>query len=508
MDEEKRNGEASVSEADSGEEEQNHESRVCIVGLGQTGRELLYRLARHTAVRGLDIDPKKLDLARSRLPEDTPCLVNKDGTSRITWDELGLHPDDVVVAVTRRDEVNLEACRVAKKHFGVKRLLGLSHSTGKAEDYAKFGIETVSRANVMASFLESRVLRDRRPALNVGLGQGEIIEVPILQGSPVVGRPLSTFHARPWLVGAIYRKDKLIVPHGRTVIREGDRVVLIGEPHILSGIADFFKIGEPEFPLQYGPRIGVLPGKKKGESYERTVSESNYLAQHTKATSMVLLSVPGMPEPDVEMADQVCGGTELSCEPAFLPDEGDKSWPRTLQAHDFGCLVMGLGKMGFLKRVGIRRSFLRHVLEESEFPVLVSRGTHPYKRILVSVGGESNSLGVAELAINLARLFGSRLDAVTVTEPVFHAGEEAVADQKAVLDRVYELSTLYRLAINIKYREGNPIKEVVEQTGEYNLVVMGYKQGAPRFPPGLDLALETMARIKCSIMLIPFKAET
>ena len=477
---------------------------VYVVGLGQTGRELLYRLIQHVRVVGIDVNQEKLDIVKERAGGEGLKLVNMDATSRIAWDEAGIREDDTVVVVTRRDEVNIEVCKILKDSFKVNRLLALSHSARRTEEYSDLGIETISRARVLGAFLESRVLLDRRTALNVGQGQGEIIEVPILPGSPVVGRPLSTFHARPWLVGAVYRKDKLIVPHGRTVIKEGDRVVLIGEPHILSGIADFFKMGEPEFPLQYGPRIGMLALTRKEGIYEKVVSESNYLAQNTKATSMVILTVPGVDEPDVEAAEKVCGGTGLTCEPAYLPDEEDKAWPRQLQAQDFGCLVLGVKRLGMMKRLGLGKSLLLRVLEEADFPVLVSRGTHPYEKILVPVAGGANPMQVSELAINLARLFGSRLDAVTVTEPAFAAGKEEVEEQKRVLDRVTELSSLYRMSINIKYREGNPIKEVVDTAKDYNLVVLGHRKGMRRILPQLDLAVEILDRTTCSVMVIPY----
>lgn len=480
------------------------EPRVFVVGLGQTGRELIYRLMSKVRVIGLDVEEEKLSRFKVDPEEAGVKLVSKDATSRLTWEELELAPSDTVVVVTRRDQVNLEVCRIASQDFHVKRLLGLIHSASRAAEYSAAGIETVIRAEVFASFMESRVLKDRRTAMNVGLGKGEIMEVPILPGSPVVGRPLSSFRARPWLVGAIYRQDRLIVPHGHTVIQEGDRVVIIGEPHILSGIGDFFKMGEPEFPLQYGPRIGVVATSEKSDDHHALVSESHYLAANTKATAMVMLTLPGGPEPDVDAAERICEGTDLSCEPAYLQDEEHTPWPRQLQTQDFGCLVLEDRQLGFLHRLGILRSLLLRVLEEAEYPILISKGSHPYESILVPVAIQSNPVRVAELAINLARLFDSRLDAVTITEPVFAAGEDAVEEQKGVLDRVEELCALYRLPIKIHHREGNPIREIVEQSAGYDLLVMGHRQGRRPFWPRLDLCIEIMARVSCSVMIMPF----
>jgi Trk K+ transport system NAD-binding subunit len=477
------------------------------VGLGQTGRELIYRIMNHVPVVGLEIEQHKLETATKRVSEDEVKLCLRDGTSRLTWEELGLTGRDTVVCTTRRDDVNLEVCRIAAKHFGVKKLMALMHSTDRTDEYAEGGVEVVSRAHILASFFESRVLGDRRMATSIGLGQGEIMEVPILPGSAVVGRPLSTFRARPWLVGAIYRDDRLIVPHGHTVIKEGDRVVLIGEPHVLAGIADFFKVGEPEFPLQYGPRIGILHYRASGERYDSLLNEAKYLADNPKATSVVLLSVPGSPEPDVSEAEKICGHAGLTCEPAYLPDEEHTPWPRQLQTRDFGCLVLDIGRLRFLKRVGLRRSFLRRLLEESTFPVLVSRGTHPYERILVPVALKSSPFRVAELAINLSRLFNARLDAVTVTEPAFAAGQEAVEEQKQILDRIVEQSAVYRHSINIVHREGNPIMEIVDQASGSDLVVMGYHRSGRAFIPRLHMALEILVRLSCSVMILPYSGD-
>ncbi len=502
MEEEKKQDTEIASPPDEGEYQPSL-PRVFIVGLGQTGRQLFYRLMGKLQVTGMDIDEKKIEMTKRHPLSENARLVWKDGTSRLTWRDLEFSENDTVVAVARRDDVNLEVCRIAKEHFKAKRLFSLIHSSSLREDYSAIGIETVDRAEVLASFLESRVLLDRRPAMNIGLGKGELLEVPIMQGSPVIGRRLSSFHARPWLVGAIYREGKLIVPHGHTILKQDDKVVLIGEPHVLSGIADFFRTGEPEFPLQFGTRIGVMVTSSLSEkSYNLLLSEANYLAANTKAQSMVLLSLPGAPQPDINLAERVCGGTGLTCEPAYFAED-DESWPRRLQTQDFGAIIMGWKKMGILQRLGIRKSMLAKILQQADYPVIVSRGTHPYKKILVPVVRTGHPLRVAELGINLSRLFKSELHAVTVTEPAFSAGEEEVSEQKQVLDQVLEHSALYQKSIRVFHLEGNPIREVVKYSRDYDMVVIGYNRDK-RKTFQFDITMEILRRIECSVMIVPY----
>lgn len=168
--------------------------RVFVVGLGQTGREVLYRLCRKIDTIGMDTEEKEIDLAGKGLEglnDINVKLLHKDGTSRITWNELELSEDDTVVATSSKDNTNLEVCRIAREYFGVKRLIAIIHHTEKSEEYAAAGVETVNRSRVIASFMEAHVFKDRRTAFNIGLGEGEIMEVPILPGSSVVGRHLS-----------------------------------------------------------------------------------------------------------------------------------------------------------------------------------------------------------------------------------------------------------------------------------------------------------------------------
>jgi len=507
MDEEKESREPGGEFREMPQTEDQAVRRIFVVGMGQTGRELISRIERDVELFGVDVDPRKLDKVRSLEKKGNITLCLRDGTSRLTWKALGLREDDTVVSVTPRDETNLEVARVTREYARVRQVIGLLNNLDYAEGYSKAGMETITRPRVIASFIENRLFRDRRTATNIGLGQGEIMEVPVLPGSSVIGRRLRTFRARPWLVGAVYRNDNLIVPHGNTVIKEGDRVLLIGEPHILNGIADFFKMGEPDFPLQYGPKIGVLPVDAKGERYEELVSESNFLARNSRATSMVMLTLPGVEEPDLDMADKICGGTAVTCEPAFFSEEEERHWPKRLQAQDFGCLVMQPGRFGLARRLGIVNSLLIKILEEADYPILLSRGTFPYEKILAPVSTRFHPVRIVQLAVDLARLFDARLEAVTVTEPAFSAGKDAVEEQRRMVNRLVEYSELYNLKVKINYREGNPIKETVKMAEGYDLMVLGHRKGSRGFFPRLDIALEIIARVGCSVMILPYAEE-
>jgi Trk K+ transport system NAD-binding subunit/nucleotide-binding universal stress UspA family protein len=489
-------------------EEENSKSRrrVFIVGLGQSGRELVLRLQDAFDVVAVDVNNEKVEILRATAKEEVKALV-KDGTSRITWQKLGLCSEDLVVAVTRRDDVNLEVCRVAGEYFGVKRRFATANTLARLEEFHQAGIETISRPHVIAASIGSLILQEYKPAVNIGLGAGEIVEVQVLKTSAIVGKKLKSFRAQPWLVAAVYREGKLIVPHGDTIIREGDRVVLVGDPQILPTVADFFRIGEAEFPLQFGTRIALVLWTGAPPEPSSLLDESAYVIEHSRARGMLVVSPPGAAPEQIDLAKKACEQAKQRC--AMLPFVEARSMglSQLLEARDAGCLVLSYPGLGFFHRLGFRKHFFIQLLEEGEIPLLVARGSFPYKRILLPVEISSQPVRAAEVAIDLARLFNAQLEAVTVTPPVFSVGKEKVEEQKQVLTQVERLCSLYRVPVRVHHLEGNPIHEVVNLASEFQLVMIGYGQRRKRGLPGLDLSLEIMHRAPCSVMMLPYSGE-
>lgn len=88
-------------------------------------------------------------------------------------------------------------------------------------------------------------------------GKAEAIEFEITPDSPVQGKALKEIHSDLWVVAAILRDGKLVVPHGGTRLLTGDRVTIVGSAADFSLLVRTFAGGVSRFPLNFGRKVVV-----------------------------------------------------------------------------------------------------------------------------------------------------------------------------------------------------------------------------------------------------------
>lgn len=394
--------------------------RIVIAGGGQTGRALSQRLQSQWEVVVVDLLPAKQDQLLGAE------FVAGDATSSLVLNEAGIQRAAAAIAVTGRDDVNLEFCRLARQLYSVPTVLSATRRSQHLQLLEELGVLALSRPDSVASTLQSRLERGTRTTSDVGLGQGEILEVTVLPHSSVIGKSMAELSPKAWLVAAIFRKGQLVVPHGQTRVEEGDRVLLVGEPAILPAIADVFRAGESEFPLQFGNMVYV--------AHPSVNAEASYLVEQTRALG--------------------------------LSDSLDNA----------GCAVLRPLTFNWLDYFGVGKVAAFQQLEQGRSPVLLARGSFPYKKIMVAVGRDRD--GEVELAIDLARILGlAEITAVVVLPPTLVVGAERLEELEEALQRAVRLGQAFRLKVLPVRLHGNPVTQLLEFCKDFSLLVMSHRRG-------------------------------
>ena len=95
-------------------------------------------------------------------------------------------------------------------------------------------------------------------AQNVGIGEGEIMEVLVPFGSSFVYRHIGVIEQKNWRIVAIYRNRKLLLPSRRRMIQPNDLLLLVGEPAVLKSVYKAIKRELGQFPEPFGSNLYLL----------------------------------------------------------------------------------------------------------------------------------------------------------------------------------------------------------------------------------------------------------
>ncbi len=465
---------------------------LVVVGAGSTGRLLIERLQARWKLVVVDSDPVALErLGATRAVLEQVC---GDATSSLVLRQAQVEKAYAILALTGRDDVNLEVCRLASRLFGLQTRLAIVHQPARTEEFEQEGVGVLSRAHAMALAVESRLVSGKRTASDVGMGRGEIYDVTVLATSPAVGRSLSSLRPVSWLVAAIYRDEQLVVPHGNTIIERGDRVLLVGDPAVLPSIADYMHSGTSRFPLQFGSRVVFLqagPGDP-GPAW----AECLYLLEKSGALGLRVLLAP-----EADWRPDVTGLEDAAL--VWLDPEWEANLTDILDQQDSGVLVVAPPALDWRDRVGFGNRRFLQLLEKTREPVLIARGSFPHERILLGVSEARASQRSAELALDLARSLGGRLRAVVAVPPVIVAGEEGNRRLRESITKVVSLGPIYGLAIETVELQGNPVHSLLGAALEQNLLVLSHrvKQGFSFTQP--DISRHLLLRAPVSVMVLP-----
>jgi nucleotide-binding universal stress UspA family protein len=246
-------------------------------------------------------------------------------------------------------------------------------------------------------------------------------------------------------------------------------------------------------------------------------SEIGYLAEHTRADGLTILSreggpVPKVPSPAAGATPGATTGTtnELPVPPGpemrtFKKDEAAAAFlKREGHSLDCGCLVLEKRRSGVLVRMGLFLPPYSDLLQPLPCPTLLSAGTHPYRRILLPVTESLGTHLASELAIDLCRQLDLPLSIITVSPPAFVVGQEAIDEQKNALSTVAAAAALYHLKVEQIRKEGNPVGEIAALSGPGDLLVIASKAGRRSSFFNPDTSRLLIDRVPCSVMVLSY----
>lgn len=210
--------------------------RVAIMGGSTIGLRVAQAL--EGKVKSIKLFERREDRTEALAEKLTKAkVICRDATSRVALEQEHLDSVDVFVAATNDDERNIMAGVLAKE-VGARTVVAVVHQPDFAPIVERLGIDlAVTPRSSFANSVLKLVHRGQVTSLAVlSEGKVEVLEIPVGDGSPILGRRLIDMRSkfpRGALITTILRGDKVIVPSGEDEIEAGDSLILVASAQAL-----------------------------------------------------------------------------------------------------------------------------------------------------------------------------------------------------------------------------------------------------------------------------------
>jgi trk system potassium uptake protein TrkA len=200
-----------------------------IIGGGRGGSYLARDLqSQGYQVKVIDRRPEVVAKLRQEIGGDVLC---GDGASPQVLEQVGAAKADLVVALTHNDEDNLVACRLAKRHFRVPRVIARVNNPLNEWLYTKaWGVDVaISQVHLTSKVIEEEIgLGELITLLKLNRGAAALVELRLPETSPCQGKVIRDLNLPgDTVLVSIIRAGNLIIPRGDTRLEAGDDILAV-----------------------------------------------------------------------------------------------------------------------------------------------------------------------------------------------------------------------------------------------------------------------------------------
>ena len=437
--------------------------KVIIVGAHGEAKELINRVSSGWSISVIDLDQEKLRNFTTNRQIDK---IQGDATSSLVLKKAGLDEATAIVTLTLSDEVNLEILKIAKQN-DILRLSSIINDSSHIDKFKELDVELVEPDILLARRFE-HILEPRRVVSQAFAGgRAEALEIEISSDSPVRGKKLREIGSDYYIVGALLRKGKVIIPHGDTEIETGDLVTIVLQSGAFSNVINLFSGSESRFPLEFGKDIVVVLDNEKNL---KNLSESEFFIRNTKATSLKLITKEDLFDNNLE-------STEETLKAVLKDQEFDITYKNKISNKDLENFINenSIGTIFYPVEDSISKSKIKSLISianKSKIPVLFSRSTYPYKNIGLLINDNFDENSSNAIAFDLSSTMSAKLVGVIINQPTFlqSDGEQKVSD---IVQKLQDLALSHEVQLDFENFEGNEAKIFTDQTSSYDLSIIG-----------------------------------
>ncbi len=143
---------------------------------------------------------------------------------------------------------------------------------------------------VLANGMVERLPNVPVMAQNIGMKQGEIMEIKIPFGSSYAYRYIGSIEQNEWKIFGLYRNQQLVNIKPSLILKPNDIILIIGKPTVLMQVYNAIGKSQGQFPMPFGHNIYLYLDLylQKKERVASVIEEVKYLNQKLKNTKLIV----------------------------------------------------------------------------------------------------------------------------------------------------------------------------------------------------------------------------
>ncbi len=299
-------------------------------------------------------------------------------------------------------------------------------------------------------------------AQNVGIGEGEIMEVLVPFGSSFVYRHIGVIEQKNWRIVAIYRNRKLVMPSRRRMIQPNDLLVLIGEPAVLKSVYRAIKRELGQFPEPFGTNLllyvdmNLINHSTIGEMVRRAV----YVHRQFKHDLVIKVVNPG----NIEVLQHIKSYSDTNIKVQIEYDDKDleREFHSDIKAYHIGLVIVSKESFSNHK--------MRTILYEAHVPVLKlsNRSFSLVKDVSLVLADNKDLEKVSSTIFDISEQMGYNMELYNYENEHQEAIEE-------VIEHYYNLSTIFSKSIKVNKSSDNPIRTLKQKDNFMQILPFTHK---------------------------------
>ncbi len=290
-------------------------------------------------------------------------------------------------------------------------------------------------------------------AQNIGLKQGEIMEIRVPFGSSYAYRYIGSIEQREWRIFGLYRNQKMVNIKPSLILKPNDIILVIGKPEVLMQVYNAIGKTQGQFPMPFGHNIYLYVDLylQKEEYVVKAVQEAKYLNQVLKNQKLIVrITRPTSVALMDKIHEELAGIENLRIVIDYQRLGFQKILREDRKKYDIGMIMLSYevfeDKDALSSLVDMRIPILklgRESINTSKETFVLVNDTQSYEQISPIIFDISSQLKTKTKIFDM--------------DPM---GDE---NKRELLDHFENLSKIFNQKVEIVTKDKNPIRELKKQ---------------------------------------------